>query len=217
MFIRHLTENPQFFVFVVVTMVFSVVLHELAHGWAAIWQGDRTPIEQGHMTIDPRVHMGLVSLLMLVMVGMCFGAMPVNPSRFKNRYSDIIVSAAGPAMNLLLAFVALTALGVWDNVSDVAAHDETLSNWRDFLWFFGYANIALCIFNMLPIPPLDGSTVLAGLHKGYRRLLASVRDPSVFLGALVVVFLLVRASGTSFWAMGRDLASHYVRFLHSIG
>jgi len=217
MFIRNLTEDPQFFVFVVVTMVLSVVLHELAHGWAAIWQGDRTPIEQGHMTIDPRVHMGIPSLLMLVFVGMCFGAMPVDPSRFKNRYSDIIVSAAGPLMNLLLAFLALTGLGLWNIATDIRAAGTTVHNWRDFLWFFGYANIGLCIFNLLPIPPLDGSTVLAGMHKGYRRLIASVREPSMFLAALVVVFLVLHSLDMSFWTMGTKVAGAYVRFVHSFG
>ncbi len=214
MFITNITKDPQFFVYAIVTMVFSVVLHELAHGWAAIWQGDRTPIEQGHMTADPRVHMGMVSLLMLVFVGICFGAMPVNPTRFKHRHSAMIVAAAGPLMNLLLALLALTGLAIWDNIAGAGPTDGVGGNLHQFLWFFGYANVALCIFNLLPIPPLDGSTVLAGMHKGYRRLIAEVRDPRVFLVAFVVLFLLINTQG-GFFKVGADVANYYLSWLHS--
>jgi len=216
MFITNITKDPQFFIYAIVTMVFSVVLHELAHGWAAIWQGDRTPIEQGHMTIDPRVHMGMVSLLMLVFVGICFGAMPVNPTRFKSRHSHMIVAAAGPLMNLLLAFLALTGLAIWDNIAGVDPTDNIGDNLRQFFWLFGYANVALCIFNLIPIPPLDGSTVLAGMHKGYRRLIAQVRDPRIFLVAFVVLFVLLNSKGGIF-KMGANLANYYLQWLHSFG
>ena len=75
-FIQNLFEPEKqlFFGCVVVTVVISIVLHELAHGWAAIWQGDDTPRIAGHMTPDPMVHMGGMSLLMLVLVGFAFGA-----------------------------------------------------------------------------------------------------------------------------------------------
>lgn len=216
MFITNIFKDPQFFVFVLVTMVFSVVLHELAHGVAAIWQGDRTPIEQGHMTADPRVHMGMVSLLMLVFVGICFGAMPVNPTRFKHRHSAMIVAAAGPLMNLLLAFLALTGLGMWDLIAGVDPSDQVGGNLRQFFWFFGYANIALCIFNLMPIPPLDGSTVLAGMHKGYRRLIADVRDPRMFLFAFIALFLLLNSQDIGFFKMGAQVADYYLHWLHSL-
>ena len=96
-------ETQLYFGCVVVTVIISIVLHELAHGWAAIWQGDDTPKMAGHMTADPMVHMGGMSLLMLALVGMAFGAMPVNPRNFRSRFGDALVSAAGPAMNFLLA------------------------------------------------------------------------------------------------------------------
>ena len=73
------------------------------------------------MTADPMVHMGGFSILMLVLVGMAFGLMPVNPRNFRSRYGDALVSAAGPAMNFLLAFIALTALVVWVKASGDAA------------------------------------------------------------------------------------------------
>lgn len=61
----------------------SIVIHELAHGFAAISQGDRTPISQGHITLNPVVHMGWPSLIFLVIAGIAWGQMPVNPSKFR--------------------------------------------------------------------------------------------------------------------------------------
>ena len=122
LFIQNLFEPDKqlFFGCVVVTVVISIVLHELAHGWAAIWQGDDTPRVMGHMTPDPLVHMGGFSLLMLVLVGLAFGAMPVNPRNFRSKYGDALVSAAGPAMNFLLAFIAQSVLAIWLSTQGVA-------------------------------------------------------------------------------------------------
>jgi len=217
MFIDHLSSNPHFYVYVVVTMVLSVVMHELAHGWAAIWQGDRTPIDLGHMTIDPRVHMGALSLLMLVFCGICYGAMPVNPRRFRSRYGHAWVSLAGPLMNLMLALLALTGLAAWR----LAAHAVTLqnttnSNLQEFLWVFGYCNIALCVFNLIPIPPLDGSSILANLNKGYARLIERVRDPRVNMFALLVVITVISSDEVNIYRLGGWVAGHYLQWLYAL-
>ena len=83
-------------------VIFSICLHELAHGWAAIWQGDRTPRETGHMTMNPMVHMGGASLIVFALVGIAWGLMPTDPSRYRwGRRGRIAVAAAGPLMNLL--------------------------------------------------------------------------------------------------------------------
>ena len=95
-FIQNLFEPEKqlYFGCVVVTVIISIVLHELAHGWAAIWQGDDTPRQMGHMTADPMVHMGGFSLLMLALVGIAFGAMPVNPRNFRSRYGSYEIGRA---------------------------------------------------------------------------------------------------------------------------
>ena len=188
-FIQNLFEPEKqlYFGCVVVTVIISIVLHELAHGWAAIWQGDDTPRLQGHMTGDPMVHMGGFSLLMLALVGMAFGAMPVNPGNFRSRYGDALVSAAGPAMNFLLALLALTALAVWVKSSGTALEGPA-KNGQYFLQIFGTTNIALGIFNLLPVPPLDGSTVLGNFVPAYRRWLDSMGNPTWML---FIVFMIL--------------------------
>jgi Zn-dependent protease len=194
MFISHLQDNPLFFFTVMLTTVVSIVLHELAHGVAAIWQGDDTPRTSGHMTLNPVVHMGWMSVAMLVVTGMAFGLMPVNPHRFRSRHGDAIVSAAGPATNLLLALISLTGLGLWVGQARMYSVSESVFNHNAqyMLWIFGTMNLALAILNLLPIPPLDGSAILASFNRGFADFVARFRDPQVFFVALLAIITLAR-------------------------
>ena len=190
-FIENLFGSQQqqlFFGCVVLTVIISIVLHELAHGWAALCQGDDTPKQMGHMTADPLVHMGGMSLLMLALVGMAFGAMPVNPRNFRSRYGDALVSVAGPAMNFLLAFVALNILVVWVKTSGIGP-DDTSHNIAFFLRIFASVNIALGIFNLIPVPPLDGSAILGNFVPTYRQWMESLGNPMwMFFIVFIVLF-----------------------------
>jgi len=198
MFITMLEKDPLFFFGAFFTVVVSVCLHELAHGWAAIHQGDDTPIRLGHMTFNPLVHMGAVSLILFAVAGIAFGAMPVDPTRFRSRYGEAFVAAAGPAMNLLLAVVSLLALGLWMRWGG-PIDPETVSpyvvNGRELLWIFSTTNVALCLFNLLPIPPLDGSAILGNFHHGFRRWTADPKQQSVMLVVLLVVLFGASRSG----------------------
>jgi len=146
-------------------VIFSIVLHELAHGWTAIWQGDDTPRRLGHMTWNPLVHMGPMSLIMFAAIGIAWGLMPVDPSRFRwRRQGRVVVSAAGPAMNIALAIVTLLLLlPLWMRLGYGRIDEPLFSNISEFLFIGGFLNVVLAIFNLLPIPPLDGSSILAGL------------------------------------------------------
>ena len=191
-FIEHLfsPQGQLYFVSVVLTVILSITLHELAHGWAALWQGDDTPRTTGHMTADPLTHMGGMSLVALVLVGIAWGQMPVNPSRFRHRYGHALVAAAGPVMNLLLALVGLTALVLW--VRTAGQPEETWQrNLQFFLLTFGQMNIALMLLNLIPVPPLDGATVLSELVPAFRRFLAGLQNPQmIFMILMMVMFVL---------------------------
>ena len=152
----------------------SVMLHELAHGWAALWQGDDTPRAAGHLNFSPLTHMGPTSLLFFALVGFSWGQMPVSPWRFRmGRLGEVLVSAAGPLMNVLLAFLALTALGVWAVKGPAGTPQH--ENVQLFLSTGGWLNLFLACFNMLPFPPLDGSKVFAGLIAPLRPLIESAQ------------------------------------------
>ena len=169
----------------------SITLHELSHGWAALANGDRTPRELGHMTLNPVVHMGWMSLVFFAITGLAWGLMPTDPRRYRHeRRGRVLVAAAGPAMNLAIAVVALTAIPVWSLLvakGTIAAAPHTFINVLRFLEIGGFLNLVLAAFNLLPVPPLDGSAILAGAS---RRLDRFYSQPAVQMYGMVVMLLL---------------------------
>ena len=164
-------------------VIASITLHELAHGWAAIWEGDETPRATGHMTANPVVHMGVPSIIAFLIIGIAWGMMPVNPYRFRHgKWGRILVSFAGPAMNLLIAFVVLTILGFIVNPTAEQTHVET------FLLTGGFLNLILFALNMLPVPPLDGSNILANLSS---TVAGWYRHPQAQMAGLLLFFALI--------------------------
>lgn len=195
MFINLLQVHPTYYVTWVLAVIASVVLHELGHGFAAIRQGDRTPIVSGHMTLNPMVHMGGISLILLAVVGLAFGAMPVNPSAFRGRFGRAAVAFAGPAVNLLIAASTILLAGLLVRTGLV-----TLPMWEPhvipyrldsvtILLIVAQLNLALFAFNLLPIPPLDGSTVLGDFWPDWKRWTSNPDLAPFFQAGFLLVFI----------------------------
>jgi Zn-dependent protease len=156
MFIQTLITEPIHFFRIVVIVIFSITLHELAHGWAAMSQGDNTPQQTGHLTLNPVVHMGKESIIFLCLMGIAWGQMPVNPSKFRSgKLGNILVSAAGPLSNLALGILFILMLKFLSNLS----LSGLLSG--EFFYLAARINLTLFMFNLLPIPPLDGFHVFS--------------------------------------------------------
>lgn len=187
-----------------VVVIGSITLHELGHGWAALWEGDSTPRELERMTANPIVHMGGMSLLLFAILGIAWGVMPVRPDRFRHGNAGrVIVAAAGPAMNLGLFLIFATGLGL---LSRSGAEGPIAENFAIFLWLGGMLNVALLVLNLLPLPPLDGWWIVEGLlrhiesrsHRGVfkalhapaRGMLDLTRHPNAPIAALFVLFAL---------------------------
>ena len=180
MFIQTLATEPLLFFRIVLILILSISLHELAHGFAAISQGDDTPKKTGHMTINPIVHMGWESIIFLCIGGMCWGQMPVNPSKFRSpKWGNILVSAAGPLLNLGLAFLFIMLL-IFSSTSPI---DGILS--YQFLHLGATINLSLFIFNLLPIPPVDGFYVFSELFPALKPL----KDSPFGFFALMILFI----------------------------
>ena len=178
MFLTTLVTNPVFFFRYIVIIIISITLHELAHGFAAMSQGDDTPERTGHITLNPVVHMGWESLIFLCIAGISWGQMPVNPYKFRHgRLSDIWVSAAGPLSNLALGFIFIALLLIF-------YHSALLS--QDFLFLAARVNLTLFLFNMLPIPPLDGFSIFSNIFPELKQLQGS---PFGMFG-LIIIFLI---------------------------
>ena len=156
MFLEYLFKDPIFYIRVVAVLIISISLHELGHGIAAIAQGDDTPVVKGHMTMNPVVHMGVHSIFFLLFAGMAWGQMPVNPGKFRNpKWGNILVSAAGPLTNIALAMLAMVVI----NLSLYFSWNRIVS--LEFFYIIAQFNFALCLFNLIPIPPLDGYHVVS--------------------------------------------------------
>lgn len=194
----------------IVWVLFSIVMHELAHGWAAIWQGDDTPRRLNRMTMNPWVHMGPWSLLMFALVGIAWGLMPTDPSRYRwRRKGRIVVAAAGPAMNLVLAFVTLTAAALW--VAYSPAGDPLHANAYTFLMTGGWLNLLLAAFNLLPVPPLDGSQILMGMSFRFYQLFQ--KPEAMMVGMFLVLAIFFSGIGARLFGVVNDWAEGYVKLL----
>lgn len=185
--------------FIIIVVIFSLVIHELMHGVAADFLGDHTARYEGRLTLNPIKHMELVGSVIVPIVssmtGFFFGwakPVPYNPYNFRRfqRYGEAIVAFAGPASNLGIAIVAGLALriGIAPTVAPLVMTIVAV-------------NCSLFILNMLPIPPLDGSKILAAilpgpLAQGYDRIRALFEQN--FILALILILLLVNVFGGVF-------------------
>lgn len=142
-------------------LIIALSLHEYAHARMAVAMGDFTPKIMGRLTMNPLAHIDPVGLLVLLVAR--FGwAKPVviNPANFHNRTKgEILVAFAGPAMNFLLAFLGLGVIVFLR----ARMHMEMSYGLRTVLWLIVVYNINFGIFNLIPLPPLDGSRILAAV------------------------------------------------------
>lgn len=172
------------FLQVIPVLIFSVVVHEVAHAWVALREGDDTAERLGRITFNPLPHLDVIGsfILPLLLVasgtGIIFGwakPVPINPRNFRDPvWGDIRVSMAGIVSNLILTVLfALLAIGAFR--LEATLHAPWIG-WVASVATWGIViNILLALFNLLPIPPLDGSHVVAhllpsGLRDGYRAL-----------------------------------------------
>jgi Zn-dependent protease len=163
MFLTTLFTDPIFFLRVVVIVILSVTLHELAHGVAAMSQGDRTPQQEGHLTLNPVTHMGWHAIIFLCITGIAWGQMPINSDRFRRqRLGRFLVSAAGPLMNLMLAGLAIALLKFWFHPGG----NGFLS--FEFFYLAARINLILFFFNLVPMPPLDGFNIASEISPSLR-------------------------------------------------
>ncbi|SMC58243.1 site-2 protease family protein [Sporomusa malonica] len=149
-------------IFRIPALLIALTVHEYAHARVAVALGDPTPRFMGRLTLNPVAHLDPIGLLMLWLFKFGWAKpVPINPSYFKNYRQDMLmVSLAGPVSNMILALITAFAIGI------LAKMQLLSGDWVKVLWMTYSYNIILAIFNLVPIPPLDGSKVLASILPG---------------------------------------------------
>lgn len=183
-------------IFGVVVLVVSVILHEVSHGYMANFLGDPTARLQGRLTLNPISHIDPVGSIFLPLLLVFSGSpfligyakpVPYNPYNLPGRYDEALVAGAGPAVNIGLAlFFALIIRFFGTELSE-----PLLSALATIV----FINMLLALFNLLPVPPLDGSKILGvllpgALGRGYERFRMSFEQLGVLTGTLIILMLL---------------------------
>ena len=184
---------------VLVVIVVSMMLHELAHGGVAYLLGDTTAKEDGRLTLNPLKHLDPVMSVILPLASFLMGGVvvggakpvPVNPHRLKGGvWGMALVAVAGPLINFILAFVAFL---IWNGVGAVDANTflgATLVN-------FVFVNLGFGVFNLMPIPPLDGSRVAYAIAPdGVRELMDKMERVGI-----MIIYILILVGGNVFSAV----------------
>ena len=148
-------------IYTIPAILLALTLHEFSHAYSAYLFGDNTAKNAGRLTLNPLKHLDPMGTILLIIARFGWAKpVPINPYYFgTNRKAKIaIVSFAGPLSNLLMAFIAALLIGAIQKTL-IPANTYLYS----FIWEFFYINLILAIFNLIPVPPLDGSNILYGI------------------------------------------------------
>ena len=180
-------------IFLYIIIILSAVFHEYAHAWSAYRLGDSTAKDQGRLTLNPIKHIDpvgtvLVPLLLLFTSGIFIGwakPVPYNPYNLRDqKYGDLKVGIAGPIANFLIAIILGLLLRLFGGY--MLVNDAFLG----FVSIVVYINIVLGLFNLIPIPPLDGSKILMDIFPESRRFIEQIGIFGIFLALFLAFYIL---------------------------
>jgi Zn-dependent protease len=176
-----LRDEPQLFLAFLIAVVVGITFHEFSHAAVASLQGDQTARSQGRLTLNPVSHLDPLGSIALVVAGFGWGRpVPVTPSRLRSgRLGHVLVGLAGPAANFVVALAAAIALRIaYPTAGATFNFDFTVT----LLSMIVTINVVLGVFNLLPIPPLDGSTLLSiALPPSRQNIVAFLDQYGIFL------------------------------------
>jgi Zn-dependent protease len=189
-------------------LLLSFPVHEFAHAWTAYRLGDGTAKMFGKLTLNPIAHFdqvgGTMLVLSILLTGFPFGfaQTPVNPRNLRGKYGEAIVALAGPLSNLIIAAAVAIPLRIFLSQTDLLrSNPELWTNVLSILHFIVLYSIALGLFNLIPIPPLDGGTIMLSLVPP--RTAWQLRPILSQYGFLMIIVLIIPLGGQSI--LGRFL------------
>ena len=184
-----------YYVFLAIILLVSIGLHEYAHAWTSYKLWDPTPVLQWRLTPNPLKHIDIIWFISVFLIWFWWWKpVQVNPSYYKNPTRDETLTAfAWPAMNLILAFFWMLIMMVYGKIVWIGVQDLLLVNWDFVIMFwqmFIIMNIALAVFNMIPLPPLDGYRLI----KIFRKKWAQWMEKNVMRISMILIILIVSGS-----------------------
>ena len=198
MFIQTLFKSPVQFLTICVILVFSICLHEYCHAWMAYREGDSSASE--YMTLNPLRQMGFMSLLMMAIIGIAWGAVPVDVSRFRGRWSRLKVALAGPAANLILFLLAALIL-ILVGLVRPSGLNHISGPVMVIVYLFGMYNFTLMVFNLLPVPGLDGWIAASELFPRLKTVSSEFAKGAMLFLILLAFFGVQYLFAASAWVM----------------
>jgi Zn-dependent protease len=176
-----------FFATILVSIILSLTLHEFGHAASAKLLGDDTAQRMGRLTLNPVAHIDPVGLLMVVLVGFGYAKpVPTNPRNIRHTWGNAAVAAAGPLMNLILAFVAINLL----QYSYISPSLDLTARQILFVSFMAQINLLLMLFNLIPFGPLDGHYIMSWLLPPYLRRKYDYYNGKFGAGVFLILILL---------------------------
>lgn len=202
------------YLYIVPAALIAIMLHEIAHGLMSYILGDPTPKRQGRLSLNPAKHLDLVGTLCLIFFHVGWAKpVVVNSDYYKKpKLGMFLVALAGPLMNIIIAIISLIILAI---IIKFIPYEPTVFNvsWN-FLTYLAIINIGLAIFNLIPIPPLDGSKILGSFLKGevYYQYMKYQQYGFIIL-AIFLLLSSMSGGGISFISVAVD---HVVNFIWSL-
>ena len=165
----------------------ALTIHEFSHGYIAKINGDDTAERLGRLTLNPIKHIDPIGAIMLFLVGFGWAKpIPVNPNNFRNiKSGSVAVSFAGIGANIIFGCFSLLSLSILINFFDISTANYLIK----FLYFLAIINISLFVFNLLPVPPLDGYRIIEAFFPVSFRRFAPMIEQWGFILILAIVFL----------------------------
>lgn len=203
-------ENLIEYLYIVPAALIAIMLHEIAHGLVSYWLGDPTPKRQGRLSLNPLKHLDPVGTICLILFHVGWAKpVVVNPDYYKKRKLGMaLVALAGPLTNFIVAIVSMIIIGFILKFANSSLAIFDIIN--TFLLILAIINIGLGVFNLIPIPPLDGSKILGSFLKGqvYEQYMKYQQYGFIIL-ALLLFLSSLAGGGVSFISIAVDYITNF--------
>jgi len=189
MLLLNVISNPILAIGFLLGIVLALTIHEYSHAWAAVRAGDMTPKLAGRLTLNPLAHLDPLGTIFLLLAGFGWGKpVPINPFNLPHpQRSQALISLAGPLSNILMALIIAIPIRLFNFhiIPDTLLTQQIIS----ILQIVVEINLLLAVFNLIPIPPLDGSKVLFAFTSQETQVAIEAIGPWILFGLLFLAFL----------------------------